>query len=78
MNNKLKSLRIQNNYTEEKIANLLNISKDLYIKYENSNAEIPLALLIKLSRIYNTSIDYIISDTNIIEPHKKAKLEKTY
>ena len=71
MNNRLKLLRTEKNYTEEKIAQILGISIELYIKYENSNLDIPLSILIKLSRIYNTSIDYIVKETKIKLPHKK-------
>ncbi len=71
MNNRLKLLRTEKNYTEEKIAQILGISRELYIKYENSNLDIPLSILINLSRIYNTSIDYIVKETKIKLPHKK-------
>ena len=64
MKNRLRKLRIEYNYSEEKIANVIGISKNIYIKYELSNKPLPLWLLIKISKIYNTSIDYIVCETD--------------
>ncbi len=70
--NRLKMLRIEKGYTEIEIASILHISKEIYLKYENEIQKIPLNVLISLSRFYNTSIDYIINDTNFKTPHEKS------
>ena len=64
MKNRLKALRIQHNFEIAYISNLLGISKRTYLKYENSNQKLPLYVLIEVSKLYKTSIDYIIGDTN--------------
>ncbi len=69
--NRLKMLRIKKGYTEIEIATFLHISKEIYLEYENEKRKIPLKVLIFLSRFYNTSIDYIINDTNFKNPHEK-------
>ena len=69
--NRLKMLRIEKDYTEIEIETFLHISKEIYLEYENEKRKIPLKVLIFLSRFYNTSIDYIINDTNFKKPHEK-------
>lgn len=71
MNDRLKKLRQSNNLTQKDISKKLEISQSLYSKYENGNKTIPLYILSKLARILNTSIDYLIGDTNQIEPYPK-------
>lgn len=70
MNNRLKKLRVKNNFTEEKIANLLGISTKTYLKYESYERSLPLSLLIKIAKIYNTSIDYIVGETDVKNRYK--------
>lgn len=69
---RLKELRLKYNYTQKEISTLLNISLNSYSLYELGKREIPIIILIKLSRIYNTSIDYIVGETNHQKPHKKT------
>lgn len=69
MYNRIKELRIEHNLTQEDISKKLEISRELYSLYETSKRAIPLKILIKLSKEYNTSIDYIIGDTDEKNPH---------
>ncbi len=66
---RLKELRESNNLTQKEISNFLEISSSQYSLYESGKRAIPIHLLIKLSRFYNTSIDYIVSDTNYLSKH---------
>ena len=68
---RLKELRIKNKYSQEKIAKYLDITRTTYCFYELGKREIPVNLLSKLARLYKTSIDYIVGDTNKIKPYKK-------
>ena len=63
-------LRKNNNLKMSEIANLLEISVELYSLYENGKREISISKLSKLAKFYNTSIDYIVGDTDEISPHK--------
>ena len=65
-----KELRKNNNLKMSEIANLLEISVALYSLYENGKREISISKLSKLAKFYNTSIDYIVGDTDEISPHK--------
>ena len=71
MYKRLKELRKKNNYTKTDISKFLGISVIQYSIYESGKKQIPINILSLLARIYNTSIDYIIEDTNEITPHKK-------
>lgn len=35
--------------------------------------DFPIDILIKIANIYNTSLDYIVGQTNEIKPYPKAK-----
>lgn len=64
MYKRLKILRKSNKFTQKFIAEQLNISSSLYSNYENGKNAIPVHILSKLAKFYDTSIDYIIGDTD--------------
>ena len=51
------------------------MSQTGYSKYERGANDIPTQTLIKLARLYNTSIDYLLGETDIPDryPEKKNK-----
>ena len=57
---RLRELREENGYSQQKIAELLKIKQNTYSQYENGVREIPLEYLIALSKIYSVSTDYIL------------------
>lgn len=74
MNNKfirIRSLRVNNDLTQKKIASILNISQTGYSKYETGENDIPTKILINLSYYYNTSIDYLLGITDIQQPYPR-------
>ena len=62
---RLKDLRIDNDYTQKAISEILKISRTQYNRYENGIRDIPIDLLRILAKLYNTSIDYIVGDTDV-------------
>lgn len=72
---RLKDLREDNDLTQEKVAELLNITRPQYSLYETGKRDIPVDLLRVLAKFYSTSLDYIVGDTDISEryPEKKKK-----
>lgn len=56
----IKGLREDNDLSQSKIANYLNISQSTYSRYENGSCNIPLETIIKLSQYYKISADYIL------------------
>lgn len=57
---RIKNLREDNDYKQSDISNILDCDKDRYVKWENGINEIPLEYLVKLSKIYNVNIEYIV------------------
>ena len=67
---RIKELRLNKNLTQKEVANYLNITSHQYSLYETGKRPIPIFLLSRLAKFYNTSIDYIVGDTDEIIPHK--------
>mgnify|MGYP003371104064 CR=1 FL=1 len=49
---------------QREVARMLNMSQTGYSKYETGENDVPTAVLIKLSLIYNVSVDYILGLTD--------------
>ena len=67
---KLKELRQSRNLTQNEISKILKITSSQYSLYETGKRNIPIALLSKLAKFYNTSIDYLVGDTDEIKPFR--------
>ena len=67
----IRSLRIDNGYTQKQIAQQLGISQNTYSQYEIGVLNYPVDALIKLADIYNVSVDYLLGRTNVKEPYPK-------
>lgn len=70
MYKRLKKLRNKKKLTQKDISIFLEISESLYSLYESGKKEIPISILSKLAFFYNTSIDFIVEDTDENIRHK--------
>ena len=70
MYRRIRDLRTDNDMTQSELAKLLGMSQTGYSKYETGENDIPTQILIKLARIYNTSIDYLLDKTNCKSRYK--------
>ena len=61
---RIRDLREDNDMNQTQLAKLLGMSQTGYSKYETGENDIPTVILIKLSRFYNTSIDYLLGETD--------------
>lgn len=61
---RLRDLRNDADLTQKELADILGMSQTGYSKYETGENDIPTTILISLSRFYNTSIDYLLGQTN--------------
>lgn len=70
---RIRDLREDHDLLQKQVASQLGISQQYYSEYENGKRTIPIAHLIKLAKLYGTSIDYIVglSDQENDE-HKKT------
>ena len=67
MYKRLKQLRKNYNLSQKEISKFLEISSSQYSFYESGKRQIPIHLLLKLAKFYNTSLDYLVEDTNQLE-----------
>ena len=62
--NRIRDVREDHDWTQAYVAKMLNVTQACYARYELGQRDIPLELLIRLSQIYDTSIDYLLGQTN--------------
>lgn len=67
MYKRLRELREDHDMSQTTLAKMIGMSQTGYSKYETGENDVPTAILIKLANIYNTSIDYILEQTNKTE-----------
>lgn len=63
--NRIKFLREEFGYTQQDLADKLNGSKSVIGLYESEKRKPSLEILVKLSEIFNCSIDYILCKTDV-------------
>ena len=61
---RIKDLREDNDLTQKEVADYLGMKQPQYYRYENGQRDIPTDILIKLSKYYNVSVDYILGLTD--------------
>lgn len=61
---RIRDLREDHDMNQTELAQKLGMSQTGYSKYETGENDIPTSVLIKLARFYNTSIDYLLGETN--------------
>ncbi len=72
MYERLRYLREDKDLTQLQIAKILNMSQTGYSQYEIGKNDIPTRVLIKLSRFYNVSVDYILNLTDVTTPYLRS------
>ncbi len=60
---RLRDLREDKDLSQSALAKIIGMSQTGYSKYETGENDIPTGILIKLSRFYEVSIDYILGET---------------
>lgn len=73
MYQRLRDLREDKDINQTQLAKVLGTSQTGYSKYETGENDVPTAILIKLARIYNTSVDYILGLTDETKPYPTIK-----
>ncbi len=68
---RLRDLREDKDWTQQQIADMLFINRRTYSAYENGVNSMTPETLIKLAKIHNVSVDYILELTDNPIPHKK-------
>ena len=61
---RIRDLREDHDMNQTQVAQMLGMSQTGYSKYETGENDVPTSILIRLARFYNTSIDYILGETD--------------
>lgn len=62
LGDKLSKLRKENNYTQEQLANVLNVSRQAISKWESDAAYPETDKLIRISELFDCSLDYLLKE----------------
>ncbi len=68
---RLRSLRAEANMSQFQVANAIGLSQQTYSKYENQDANIDSATIIKLCDLYGVTSDYLLGIEE--KPERKEK-----
>ena len=71
--NKLKELRQELGWTQEQLAEKLNVKKSAISKYENERVPLIDETILKLCNIFDVSADYFLGNTDIKNKSKFSK-----
>ena len=61
---RLYDLRVDNDLTQQQVADYLTCNRQVKARYERGLREIPVSMLVKLADLYKTSVDYILGRTD--------------
>ncbi len=70
---RLKDLREDFDMTQAEVAARLHIRQNTYSQYENGQRGLPVAVLIELAKLFETSTDYILTLTDERKPYPPKK-----
>lgn len=70
MTNKLRELRKNSALTQKQIADVLGIDRSTYSYYENGKASPSLEVLMRIAKVFNVTLDYIIygDESGTVQP----------
>jgi len=68
--NRIKQLREENNWTQLELSQKMDCAMSSIAMYEKGDRKPSLEVLVKLSEIFNCSIDYILGKSDIRNPEK--------
>ncbi len=66
---RMKNLREDSDKTQQEVADYLGTSQTMYARYERGVNEMPTRHLIKLTKFYNVSLDYLCGLSDIKNPY---------
>ena len=70
---RIRALREDSDKNQTEIAKMLGMSQTGYSKYETGENDIPTSILIKLAAYHQTSIDYLLGQTDEKRRYPSAK-----
>lgn len=68
---RIRDLREDKDLTQTQIAEYLNCSQRIYSNYERGDVDIPTQVLIKIAKLHDTSVDYLLGITDERKPYPR-------
>lgn len=68
----LRLLREERGFSQQKLADMLNISQQAVFKYEKTSNEPDISTLIRIADIFDVTVDYLIGNSEIREKNAKV------
>lgn len=68
---RIRNLRVDSGLTQKEVAEYVNVKQNTYSQYEIGTLNYPVDVLIKLSKYYNTSVDYLLNLTDCKDPYEQ-------
>lgn len=75
--NNFYNARINCGYTQKEVAELLGISRQAYCSYETQTRQPDPSTLIKLAKVFNTTVDYLLGVDNSHHQNNTALIKET-
>ena len=69
----MRDLREDSDQTQKAIADVLNMHRSVYRRYESGQRETPAWVIVKLADYYKVSTDYLLGLTDVRKPYPRAK-----
>ena len=68
---RIRDLREDKDLTQATMGDILSCSQRVYSNYERGDVDIPTQILIKLAKLHDTSVDYLLGITDERKPYPK-------
>ena len=77
---RVRVLRESKKLTQSDVCKFIGIQQPQYNRYETGKRDFPLAYIVEVALLFNTSVDYILELSDEIKPYKRVKSleEKKY
>lgn len=69
----IRNLRIDNDLTQQQVAEYLHIKQNTYSQYEVGVLHYPVEVIVKLADFYGVSTDYLLGRTDVKTPYPKKQ-----
>ena len=70
---RVKELREARNLTQTDVCKVIGIQQPQYNRYETGKRDFPLAYIVEVALLFNTSVDYILELSDDSKPYKRVK-----
>ena len=72
MYKRIRNMREDRDLTQTNMAEYLNIHQTTYSDYELGNLNIPITVIIRMADYFETSIDYLVNQTDEQKPYPRG------